>query len=342
MSNHPQATDWLQAALSIASVDLASAPIGIVDVGAAGAPHPNLAAIASISTYLGFDPDLRSPQTGNNFGFQKYSMINRAVTPREQASVMFHLTRFPECSSVLQPDLDQTRSYAIGDYFETLGQSSVPAITLDAAIEQAGLHHIDWLKLDTQGTDFDLLTSLSSARFDQLLIVEVEPGVAPFYHGENTVAQIHAHMLQNGFWLAHLSQQRFPRISVDTIRSLGLTEADISLLDSNPFALELRYCRSIEFLKSRNFTARDYLALWFVAMANHHTGYAIEVATAARQHGLPTAACDALVQITLRSSRESLANHPRAPLRRLAELCLPPLVMNSLRRVKRNFCAPRS
>src|SRR3954470_8141091 len=104
MSAGTKAPDWLGAALGYTSIDRVSSPIGIVDVGAAGAPRPNLAAIASISTYLGFDPDLRSPQTGNHFGFQRHSMINRAVTPLEQETVIFQLTRFPECSSVLRPD----------------------------------------------------------------------------------------------------------------------------------------------------------------------------------------------------------------------------------------------
>ena len=342
MNARTKAPDWLAAALGITAIDLASAPIGIVDVGAAGAPHPNLAGIASISTYLGFDPDLRSPQTGNHFGFQRHTMINRAVTSREQETVIFQLTRFPECSSVLHPDFDQTKLYSIGDFFEIVGQAAVPAITLDQAIEQAGLARIDWLKLDTQGTDFDLLISLSSSRFDQLLIVEVEPGIAPFYHGENTVMQMHEHMLKNGFWLADLSQQRFPRLSVDTIRSLGLGEADIALLDSNPFALELRYCRSIEFLKSRNFTARDYLALWFVAMANNHTAYAIEIAAATGQNGLSADACRALVQLTLKASRTNLSSSRRAPLGRVAEACIPPIILNALRHLKKNLCAPRS
>ena len=57
------APSWLAAALRATDVNLAATPISIVDVGAAGAPPPNQAQLASVSTYLGFDPDLRSPPT---------------------------------------------------------------------------------------------------------------------------------------------------------------------------------------------------------------------------------------------------------------------------------------
>lgn len=336
------APTWLTAALQATNVDLNATPIGIVDVGAAGAPPPNQARLAPVSTYLGFDPDLRSPQIGNAFGFRRHSMINRAITPLPQDSVTFHLTKYPECSSVLLPDRDQTHRYAIGEFFEVVGRAVVPAITLDAAIEQAGLIRTDWLKLDTQGTDHDILLSLTPERFDQILAVDVEPGVTAFYHGENTATELHKHMLEKGFWLADLTSQRFPRLSVETIRQLSLSEADVALLDRNPFALELRYFRTIEFLESRAFTVRDYVAMWLIAMANNHTAYAIEVAKAAPRRGLSAEAAQALVDITLDVCRASARKQQPGLFRRTAELCLPPLVLGALRRLKRRLTSTRS
>lgn len=332
-ANPPPA--WLTRAQLVGRDILANAPISIVDVGAAGAPPPNQAHLASVATYLGFDPDLRSPQTGNAFGFQKYSLLNRAISAQTRDHITFHLTKYPECSSVLTPDHDETHRYAIGEFFDVVGQSEVPAITLNAALEQAGLSRVDWLKLDTQGTDHDLLTSLDRQHFDRLLVVDVEPGVTAFYHGENSVTALHEHMLKNGFWLADLSPQRFPRLSVATIEALKLDRATIDLLDRNPFALELRYCRTVEFLEAQSFTARDFFALWLIAMANGHTAFAVEIATSLARRGWSAEQCQQLVTITLDHCRTSVAKP--SLVSRLSQLLLPPLVLKLGRRLRRRF-----
>ena len=43
----------------------------------------------------------------------------------------------------------------------------------------AGIDRIDWLKLDTQGTDLRLIESLGEPRFGTLMAVDAEPGVRP-------------------------------------------------------------------------------------------------------------------------------------------------------------------
>ena len=82
-------SDWLATALKIFQADFTSSPLCIVDVGAAGAPPPNMATLAPVSTYLGFDPDLRSPQEGNAFGFVNHQMLATAVTASNQSQVVF-------------------------------------------------------------------------------------------------------------------------------------------------------------------------------------------------------------------------------------------------------------
>ena len=106
-------------------------------------------------------------------------------------------------------------------------------------MNQAKLDRIDWLKLDTQGTDLDLLKSLAAAQINQLLAVDIEPGVTAFYHDENRFSETHEFMLSRGFWLADLSQQKFPRISLRAIDSARLGPQDIERLNRNPFAFEL-------------------------------------------------------------------------------------------------------
>ena len=326
-------SNWVVDSLKITGRVLPDSPLRIVDVGAVGAPPPNVESISSISTYLGFDPDLRIPQTGDAFGFLSHTLLDQAITASDQPNVKFNLTEYPECSSTLIPNHDQTDRYVIGEFFKVVSHQSVPAITLSKAISAAKLDRVDWLKLDTQGTDLDILQSVSAQEFRRLLVVDLEPGVTAFYQGENRFSDIHEYMLKHGFWLADLSQQRFARISLTAVKSANLSASDIETLNRNPFAVELQYFRTVESLRESGCDLRSLLALWFLAMTNGHFAFAIEVAVAATDDGLSEAASRGLVTLALRESRRCHARESETLMHRLLRLCLPPVVPKLIRKV---------
>ncbi|MEO1389789.1 MAG: FkbM family methyltransferase [Cyanobacteria bacterium J06634_6] len=294
---------WLKQAREISHLFLDDNPISIVDVGASVNPPENCARLASVSTYIGFDPDLRKTQECDQFGFLSHTIIDKAVSARKRESVSFYLTRSPECSSTLAPDMTQAKCYSIGNFFDVIGQAEVSSITLGEAASQANLASIDWLKLDTQGTDLDIFSNLEPDLLAKVLVVDLEPGILPFYIGENKVSNIHDFMLANGFWLSDLTQQRYPRISQDTVKALELDEKDVKLLGDSPFAVELQYFRTIESLERNYATKRDFAAFWVLAMANANYAFAIEIAVAAERHGLKDSISQKLVSLTLEACR---------------------------------------
>ena len=68
-----------------------------------------------------------------------------------------------------------------------------------------GLDRVDWIKLDTQGTDLRLIESLSDEVAATLMAVDAEPGIDAFYEGEDTFGDLHRAMIERGYWLADLS-----------------------------------------------------------------------------------------------------------------------------------------
>ena len=324
---------WLADSSKHVSFHLDDDPIKMVDVGAAGAPPPHQKCLAAVSHYLGFDPDQRLPQSGNLFGFRKHTTLGYAITASDAGEVTFNLTENPECSSVLRPDMEETGRYSIGGFFKVIGKKSVPAITLNRALAQADISAVDWLKLDTQGTDLDILQSLSAEQLAQVLVVDVEPGVSAFYANENRLSEIHEYMLSHGFWLADLNQQRFPRMSVATKNSVQLTAEQLNSLGQNPFALELQYFRTIESLRSRPTTTRDCYVFWLLAMANGHRSYAIEIASAGVAHGLSKPLSEELIRISLEESQRIVAAGQETPIERILRLVTPPVLTKLVRRI---------
>jgi len=327
--------DWLDLSLEGQRNIFSDFPISIVDIGASNSPPQNCLDIATISTYLGFDPDLREPQENHGFDFLRRIIVDKAVISLQQDYVEFYLTKYPQCSSTLCPDENEYKHYSVSPFFDVVDRVKIPSITLENALKSSHIKYIDWLKLDTQGTDLDILKSLDPLTINKLLAVDLEPGVTSFYNGENRFSDIHEYMLGNGFWLANLSQQRFPRISDSTVKKLSLTNEEIHLIGDSPFAFELQYFRNLDFLAKQNISFRDLFAFWILAMTNSHFAFAIEIAMFARQLELGDELSDKLVSITLQLCRHQNEIKKGSFLRNLFTLISPPIFFKLLRKLKR-------
>jgi FkbM family methyltransferase len=148
----------------------------LVDVGASGSIHAPWYSFAKESVFVGFDPDKREldPMLGEAFK-QHHVMDKVVVGPGKGDAVPFHLTAHPACSSMLKPNFPVLNAYLFADLFTIERNSTVAAITLQNALDATQIEAVDWLKVDSQGCDLDVLEGLDKARRDRLLCVEVEP-----------------------------------------------------------------------------------------------------------------------------------------------------------------------
>jgi hypothetical protein len=325
--------DWLSS-LDYEKSILNKSPITIIDVGSSASPPKKCTDIASISRYVGFDPDLREPQESTNFGFARYTIIDKAIVSALKNNVSFYLTKYPQCSSTLYPNIDECKHYSVSDFFEVVDQVQVPATNLNVVIQQLELSSIDWLKLDTQGTDYDILVSLDLAFYNKLLVVDLEPGATCFYINENRFSDIHEFMLNNGFWLADLVQQRFPRISNKTSKKLKLSSEDMRNLGDNPFAFELQYFRSIDFLAEQGIELRDFVSFWILAMTNCHYSFAIEIGMSADKFGIKHDLGKKLALITLSYCQQKNQKKNISKTRKVATLLIPPIFDKIFSKIK--------
>jgi FkbM family methyltransferase len=256
----------------------------LVDVGAsAETPHIWLP-FARHSTYVGFDPDLREMRETNGGNYHKAVILNEAVTAGPEGQVTFYLTRYPQCSSTLTPNPLTLDNYLGRDRFTVEREVTAAATTLNAAIDRLGLGRIDWLKVDSQGTDLRIINSLRDDLRSRLLAVDTEPGLRGAYVGEDLFSDVHGDLVRQGFWLSNANIKGFPRVRESTLaawagRDPGLTaDAVQKAVRRSPGWVECRYFRSVESLGRGDFTRRDYVALWAFALADGQTGFAADVA----------------------------------------------------------------
>ena len=262
----------------------------LVDVGASGKAHAPWQPVARKSVFVGFDPDSRDIDPTLRANYAQYKMVPKIVAGQDAAARSpFFLTAFPHCSSALAPDHDALKPYLFADLFKVERQIEIETTSRAAVMDELNLPAIDWLKVDSQGIDLSIILGLDAKRRERLLCIEVEPGLAPFYQGEQTFHDINQALVKEGFWLAHLKVQQFARVQASTIKQVfGLdvkaTDPVARLFGPSPTAAEARYFPTLESLKAREAPFRDYVVTWTFAASTGLWGYALDLARAAHEN----------------------------------------------------------
>lgn len=307
----------------------------LVDVGAAGSAPPGWEALAPHAAYLAFDADRDATLPAFAARFEKSHLEHAAVVPQATDKTTLHLTRYPRCSSTLPPDPAVVSQYLYGELFDVERALEVPATTLGVALQRAGLERIDWLKLDTQGTDLRLYLSLNEKLRSGLLAVDLEPGLVAAYKGEDTFPEVHQRLGADGFWLCTANLGATVRMDAEALawaRGQGLNLPTRGIEDAQtpaPAWIELRYLRAASSLDALpQATRREYELLWCFAMLCRQHGFAVEVARAlSRRFGADQASADLAAQ-ALAKLKGGAWRRFMAGARRLAPASLKKLLRN--------------
>ena len=254
----------------------------LVDVGASGEAVSAWQSVASRAFYVGFDPDSREMSDTCGRGFARSVIINQAVAATA-GEASFYLTRSPQCSSTLLPDKEALADYLFSDLFEVEQRVSTKTTTLDLVLENLKLSRIDWLKIDTQGTDLRIFNSIDQSVRRSILCVDVEPGLIHAYQGEDLFVDTHRELMRQGFWLSNLNVRGNVRMKPKSAQAALQSDENLRhdvLMSKAGFApgwAEARYLRSLDSL-SADCSARDLVLLWGFSLLNGHFGHAFEVA----------------------------------------------------------------
>lgn len=145
-------------------------------------------------------------------GLSNYCLIKKAVSDFE-GTAKFNVAGQADwgCSSLLEfSDKSKVEWPGRTDFIKTK-EIQVEVIRLDWFVKENGIAKIDYLHIDTQGSDLKVLQGLG----DQLQIVlsgVLEAGTKPdiLYYGQNTEEQCVKFLIENGFKITKIeSNDRF-------------------------------------------------------------------------------------------------------------------------------------
>jgi FkbM family methyltransferase len=262
---------------------------------------------------LAFDPDSREIPRDLKGVYRDVIMVPRAVTDSDEAEqAEFVLTKYPFCSSTLEPDMEALGAYLFRDYFEPVSRVSVPATSLNRVLEEYGLAGIDWLKLDSQGTDLRIIRALQTATLQRLAAIDVEPGLVDAYQGEDLYHAVDAYLRSQGYWLSDLQFQAYPRVTPESLEEIEELAQRMRLsrvtehIKRSPTAAEARYLRQPGTCEED----RTQVLLFVFALLDQQVGFAWDLRKHyARLHADDeiVAAMDAAFGDALRSTAQASA-----------------------------------
>ena len=152
----------------------------------------------------GFDPDpVECERLRASYKDANVHLVPLALAD-EPGERTLYLTREMACSSLYRPDPSLTGSLPELACASEVGASKIRVTTLDEWSAANGVSGIDFIKLDTQGAELDVLRGGERA-LDSVRALEVEVEFNPIYMGQPLFGDVDKFLRDRGFVLWKLS-----------------------------------------------------------------------------------------------------------------------------------------
>jgi FkbM family methyltransferase len=188
-----------------------SETLRLIDVGARGGVDPRWKPFFKHLSVLGFEPDREECASLNSTRFPyKCRFLPFALGSEDGIEATLNMCVSPGSSSLMEPNHEVFRHYPYSAQLEVVRRIPLTLTRLDTACAD---FQPDVIKLDTQGTELDILHGAGHL-LDQTLAVEIEVEFVQIYKGQPLFADIDIFMREHGFSLRGL-RRTYWRIGSD-------------------------------------------------------------------------------------------------------------------------------
>lgn len=173
--------------------------VHLLDIGAAGGLQSRWKQMLPYLQAFLFEPDERSFRriAQNNDGL---TYLNYALGGKEE-TVRLNLTRKPQCSSIYLPNRSFIDQFPDAHRFDVMGDTEVNLTTLDKLRETNVIPRIDFIKIDVEGYEHEILNGAKTLLGQEVIGIEVEVEFQSIRQGQPLFCDIHELLSQRGFVL---------------------------------------------------------------------------------------------------------------------------------------------
>ncbi len=173
-------------------------PLVVFDIGVRWGFQEHWKQLGSLAQLIGMDADEQEIQSLNN-GSERVEFIPKALGAQNGYGTLY-ITQDPACSSLYPPDDRLIRNRPTLDVTRLVSTKKVEISTLDDWAQKRGISEIDFLKLDVQEAELDILQGAEKA-LQSVRMLEVEVEFNPIYQGAPLFGDVDRFLRQRGFSL---------------------------------------------------------------------------------------------------------------------------------------------
>lgn len=203
---------------------LQRSPLGFIDIGARNGVHDVIMPLAGMAAVLGFEPDQKEcdrlvAQEAQASGWARYELEPSAVAQQTGSAVLYNLAR-PINSSLLPPNERFVARYDVAG-FDVVSKENMQTVSLDDVLFGHRLDFPHWgefIKLDTQGSELDILRGAERTLRERTVALLVEVEFLEIYTGQVLFSEVEMALRNRGFtfygfhYLHHRSRKRAPAL----------------------------------------------------------------------------------------------------------------------------------
>ena len=245
--------------------------INVIDIGCRGGATPELIFLYKHINLIGFDADKDEVYNLNSnkelaSQFNKVVFYNYALDAEEGIKTLY-LTRSLGSSSLYRPNSKYKSLFSSGSALDVMSEIQLKTEKLDVVVGKEMINDIDFIKLDTQGTELNILKGAEKSLLPNILMVESEVEFQEMYENQPLFPELDIFLREHNFTLLYLNRV-YERISTLNSNKYGYSKGLLTFGD-------VLYVKSIS--ASQDFTS-EKIVKFIVLLANYgYYDYAREV-----------------------------------------------------------------
>lgn len=174
-------------------------PLVLVDVGASGGLQQHWRAAKKHLKVIGFEPDEREfvnlERADSNVTYLKTALY------KEKTYLNFYLTKKQQVSSIFKPNKELIDKFPEKDRFDIVSTSKIKVDTLDEQLKIHNISGVDFIKIDTQGSELYILQGAIDTIRDYVFGIEVEVEFVELYKNQPLFSDVDSFIRKQGFQL---------------------------------------------------------------------------------------------------------------------------------------------
>jgi FkbM family methyltransferase len=186
-------------------------PLVVVDVGASGGFENQWNAYGHNCKLIGFEPDINECSRLNLRDANKNKMYCPAALSHSKGKKLFYKTREIYSSGLLRADTEMSMRFEDNENGKFVALGFVDTCDYDSFALDNKLPKANFMKLDTEGSELDILKGAEAALYDSVLGISLEMLFQKWRISQPVFSEIDLYLRSKGFMLYDFTSQKYAR-----------------------------------------------------------------------------------------------------------------------------------